>query len=141
MVAVPNVASDTPPLKKNPVFFYFQDGFQKPYPFKPDVAIDITSVFDQKINALDAHQSQFYEWLPWIGHYADQVPADPTEKKKWLAKTRMRPLTPEVVTSLEKWYGKEKAAQVKYIEAFEICEYGTRPTDDDIRKIFPFLKK
>lgn len=141
MVAVPNVASDTPPLKKNPVFFYFQDGFQKPYPFKPDVAVDITSVFDQKINALDAHQSQFYEWLPWIGQYLDQVPADPTERKKWLAKTRVRPLTAEIQTSLEKWYGKAKADQVKYVEAFEICEYGSRPTDDDIRTIFPFLKK
>ncbi|HTE31497.1 MAG TPA: PIG-L family deacetylase, partial [Chryseolinea sp.] len=41
MVAVPNVASDTPPLKKNPVFLYFQDFFQRPNPFRPDIAIDI----------------------------------------------------------------------------------------------------
>ncbi|HBK32686.1 MAG TPA: GlcNAc-PI de-N-acetylase, partial [Porphyromonadaceae bacterium] len=39
MVIVPNVASDTPPLKKNPVFLYVQDKFQKPYPFSPDIAI------------------------------------------------------------------------------------------------------
>src|SRR5678809_544915 len=37
MVAVPNVAADTPPLKKNPVFLYFQDRFQKPNPFNPDI--------------------------------------------------------------------------------------------------------
>ena len=42
MVIVPNVAPDTPPLKKNPVFLFTQDGFQKPYPFQPDIAIDIT---------------------------------------------------------------------------------------------------
>ena len=37
MVTVPNVAPDTPSLRKNPVFMYFQDGFQKPSPFEPHV--------------------------------------------------------------------------------------------------------
>src|SRR5687768_1241875 len=69
MVGVPNVAADTPPLKKNPVFLYFQDFFQRPNPFRPDIAIDISSVFNQKVHALDAHESQMYEWLPWIAGY------------------------------------------------------------------------
>lgn len=140
MVAVPNVAADTPPLKKNPVFLYFQDRFQKPNPFKPEIVVDITSVFDQKIDALDAHQSQFYEWLPWIGGYAEEVPTDSSEKKKWLAKKEEGTVTPEMRQSLEKWYGKEKAAQAKQVEAFEICEYGSRPSDEIIRKIFPMFK-
>src|SRR5205085_8006772 len=58
MVAVPNVAPETPALKKNPVFFYFQDHFKKPNPFEPNIAIDITNVFAQKIHAMDAHESQ-----------------------------------------------------------------------------------
>src|SRR5690606_26156596 len=60
MVAVPNVAADTSPLDTHPVFLYFQDHFQRPNPFRPDIAIDITPVFSQKIHALDAHVSQFY---------------------------------------------------------------------------------
>src|SRR3954468_20521295 len=60
MVAVPNVAPETPALKKNPVFLYFQDHFQRPNPFRPDVAIDISKVFLQKVHALDAHESQMY---------------------------------------------------------------------------------
>src|SRR5690606_13167921 len=64
MVGVRNIASDTPPLRKNPIFLYFQDHFQRPNPFRPDVAVDISSVIDQKSHALDAHESQFYEWLP-----------------------------------------------------------------------------
>jgi LmbE family N-acetylglucosaminyl deacetylase len=139
MVAVPNVASDTPPLKKNPVFLYFQDFFQRPNPFRPDVTVDITSVFDQKIYALDAHVSQVYEWLPWIGGYFDQVPKGNDERRKWLAVTRAVKITPEVRTSLERWYGKEKAAQIQHAEAFEICEYGTQPSESDIRKLFPML--
>ena len=31
----------------------------------PDIAVDITDTFDKKIDALDAHVSQVYEWLPW----------------------------------------------------------------------------
>ena len=64
MVVVPNIAPDTPPLRKNPVFLYFQDGFQRPNPFRPDVAVAIDDVLDRKIRALDAHTSQMYEWLP-----------------------------------------------------------------------------
>ena len=138
MVGVPNVASDTPPLKKNPVFVYFQDNFQRPNPFRPDVAIDITSVFDQKIHAMDAHESQFYEWLPWIGGYLNEVPKDKAQRKKWLASNRAGRITPAVKASLEKWYG-SRAAEAKYAEAFEICEYGTQPSDEDLRRLFPML--
>jgi LmbE family N-acetylglucosaminyl deacetylase len=141
MVAVPNIVPGTPALKKNPVFLYFQDGFQRPNPFRPDVAIDISSVFNQKIHALDAHESQMYEWLPWIGHYAADVPQNKNDREKWLAQTRDIKITPAVRTSLEKWYGKDKAADIQHAEAFEICEYGMQPDDDQVKKLFPMLGK
>ena len=141
MVAVPNVAADTPPLKKNPVFLYFQDFFQRPNPFRPDIAIDISGVFSQKIHALDAHESQVYEWLPWIGGYLDKVPKEVSKRESWLATDRSVRITPEVRTALEKWYGKDYAAKVQHAEAFEVCEYGSRPTDEDLRRLFPMLKK
>ena len=141
MVAVPNVAPDTPPLKKNPIFLYFQDFFQRPNPFRPDIAIDISSVYSQKIHALDSHESQVYEWLPWIGGYLDQVPKDIAQREKWLAINRTVKITPEVRNNLEKWYEKGLAAQVQHAEAFEICEYGTQPSESEIKRIFPMLGK
>jgi len=141
MVSVPNIAPDVPALKKNPVFLYYQDHFQRPNPFRPDIAVDITSVYDKKVSALDAHESQMYEWLPWIGHFLEQVPKDKSERIKWLAKQRSGSINPEVRTALEKWYGKERAGQVKYAEAFEICEYGTQPNDEEIKRLFPMLGK
>jgi len=141
MVAVPNVAPDTPPLKKNPVFLYSQDGFKRPNPFRPDIAIDITSVFDQKIHAVAAHESQVYEWLPWIGGYENEVPKNPADREKWLASRYEANISSEIKAALEKWYGKEKASSVKYFEAFEICEYGTQPNDERIRSLFQMLKK
>ena len=140
MVAVPNIAPETPALKKNPVFLYFQDRFQRPNSFRPDITIDITDVFDKKISALDAHESQMYEWLPWIGHYADKVPKDKNERIKWLAETRKQTIKPEVRAKLEKWYGKEKSAAIQHAEAFEICEYGAQPDDEMIKKLFPMLR-
>ncbi len=140
MVAVPNVAPEVSPLKKNPVFLYFQDNFQRPNPFRPDIAIDITSIYPKKIYALDAHESQMYEWLPWIGHYLEEVPKGKSERLQWLTVQRKVKITPDVRTSLVKWYGAEKAEKIEHAEAFEICEYGAHPSDEDIRNIFPMLK-
>ncbi|MES1224466.1 MAG: PIG-L family deacetylase, partial [Bacteroidota bacterium] len=139
MVAVPNVAPETPALKKNPVFLYAQDFFQRPNPFRPDIAVDITKVFSQKIHALDAHVSQVYEWLPWIGHYSQEVPAKTSEREKWLATRMSYRITPEARKSLERWYGADKAATVQQAESFEICEYGMQPDEKEIKRLFPML--
>ncbi|MCE2759108.1 MAG: PIG-L family deacetylase [Chitinophagaceae bacterium] len=134
-------AYDVPALRKNPVFLYTRDNFQRPNPFRPDIAVDITSVYKKKISGLDAHVSQFYEWMPWIGHYEKEVPAGKEERFQWLMKRYEETIKPEFRTSLVKWYGEEKAKQVKYVEAFEICEYGAQPTEEDIRRLFPMLRK
>jgi LmbE family N-acetylglucosaminyl deacetylase len=139
MVVVPNVTPDTPALRKNPVFMYFQDGFQRPNPFRPDVAISIDDVFDKKVDMLDAHVSQFYEWLPWVDGSLDEVPKDPAARKRWLRDARTGEITPAVREALVKWYGPERGKAVRHAEAFEICEYGTRPDEAMIRKLFPFL--
>ena len=36
-------------------------------------------------------------------------------------------------------YGQEKAREIRYAEAFEVCEYGRRPRKDELRKLFPFF--
>lgn len=141
MVVVPNVVSGTPPLRKNPVFLYYSDGFQRPNPFKPDIAVDIDSVYDQKIDVLDAHVSQFYEWLPWVDGRLDEVPKDPGARKEWLKSRRSFAVTPIARVMLEKWYGKDHAAKVQYSEMFEIGEYGRRPSDEEIKRLFPMLGK
>ena len=141
MVGVPNIAADTPPLRKNPVFLYYQDNFQKPNTFSPDIVIDITSVIDQKIYALDAHTSQFYEWLPWIGNETDVIPEGKEERIAWLKSKRALAPNPSVKKALEEWYGVEKAAEVKFAESFEICEYGSRPSREDILRLFPMILK
>jgi LmbE family N-acetylglucosaminyl deacetylase len=139
MVTVPNIVTEVPALKKNPVFLYFEDGFQKPAPFRPDIAVSIDEVVDRKVDALDAHVSQVYEWLPWHAGVLDQVPKDPAARKAWLKKTRMRPPSPAVRDALVKWYGVDAGGKAQVAEAFEICEYGTRPDEAMLRRLFPFF--
>jgi LmbE family N-acetylglucosaminyl deacetylase len=138
MVVVPNIAPDTPPLRKNPVFLYFQDGFQRPNPFRPDVAVAIDDVLDKKVRALDAHTSQFYEWLPWVDGTLEKVPADPAARLEWLRKSRSgRPLADPLREALRRRYG-AKADAVQNAEAFELCEYGRRPSPEELSQLFPF---
>jgi LmbE family N-acetylglucosaminyl deacetylase len=139
MVVVPAVTPDVPPLKKNPVFLYYEDRFQRPNPFRPDIAVRLDEVIDKKIEALDAHVSQFYEWLPWVDGRLAEVPKDHVLRKQWLKKERTREPNPAVRAALVKWYGPETGNSTKYYEAFEICEYGAQPDEARIRKLFPML--
>lgn len=141
MVEVPNVAPDAPALRKTPVFLYAQDHFQRPNPFRPDIVIDVTTTFDKKISAFDAHVSQFYEWMPWIGRYEKDVPSGKVERLQWLKKTYDHPMKENIREAMAKWYGAKRAADAKYAEAFEICEYGAQPNETEIRRLFPMLIK
>jgi len=140
LVIVPNIAPEIPALEKNPVFLYTEDRFKKPNPFSPDIVVDISDVFDQKIYAVSAHESQFFEWLPWLDGQLSNVPKTESDRLKWLADSRKGNISPGTKSGLSKWYG-SKADEVKYAEAFEICEYGSIPNDEEIKRIFPMLGK
>ncbi|WP_372651010.1 PIG-L deacetylase family protein [Draconibacterium sp.] len=141
LVTVPNVAPDVPALKVNPVFLYSHDNFKKPNPFQPDIAVDISGVYDKKVYGMAAHESQFFEWLPWLNGQLKDVPDNEQDRLEWLGKMRLNTPSPAMRKSLEKWYNSETAEKASAVEAFEICEFGRHPSDDDIRMLFPMLGK
>ena len=100
------------------------------------MAVAIDDVWDIKIDALDAHVSQMYEWLPWVDGRPDQVPKDAAARKAWLANSRPGRLGPEITAALQKRYGAE-AAKIRHAEAFELCEYGRRPQLEELQAMFP----
>ena len=144
MVTVPFFCPDVPYLKRNPVFMYFPDQFQKPNPFKPDVAVAIDSVIEKKLDALAALESQFYEG--GANGSASLIPSDPSRRPdrqrevRNLFDKRYRDLAERFRSKLADFYGQDKANAVKYAEAFEICEYGRRPDQDELKKLFPFFE-
>ncbi len=145
MVTVPHFLPSVPALKKNPVFLYSSDRFQKPYPFEADIAVDVSSVFEKKVRALTALVSQTYEGgaLGTAEKMAEAPPASQPElRAAWLKERWVRRQQAEAQQSREaliRWYGEQQANQIEYAEAFEICEYGRQPDDAEIRELFPFL--
>ena len=146
MVGVPFYVPDTPPVKRNPVFMYFPDRFKRPYPFQADIAISIDDVFDKKIHALDALESQVYEGgangsarTLIIRKAHDPVARKEILKASWFGRNSR--IAERFRESLVKWYGPEKGKAVKTAEAFEICEYGRRPSEAELKILFPFFKK
>lgn len=134
MVVVPNIVPEVPALRRNPIFMYYEDGFQKPYPFRPDVVVSIDDVWDTKVSALDAQVSQFYEWLPWVDGKLAEVPTDPAARRAWLSKARTTPLSEPVRAALARVYGNQP---VRHAEAFELCEYGRRLPVSELQAMFP----
>lgn len=141
MVTVPNICTDTPILRDDPVIAYLVDDFQKPYPFDPDVVVSIDDVIDDKIEMLHRHESQFYEWLPFNGQKLDEVPEGDDERREWLKEERLsafEEIADRFRDELIERYGEEKGREVRYAEAFEGCEYGTPLTEENAARLFPF---
>ena len=144
MVTVPLFLPEVPALRHNPVFMYFMDRFEKPYPFTPDVGVAVDDMMLVKWRMLDAMESQVYEWLPWHEGVLESVPSDPDKRMKLLQKfwsPIFKRATKMGRPALNRWYGKGEAAKITFAELFEVSEYGQQPDEQLLRKIFPFLPK
>jgi LmbE family N-acetylglucosaminyl deacetylase len=135
LVMVPFVCPETPALRRNPAFFHLEDAFKSPVPFKADIAVNIDDVWTRKLDALDAHGSQVYEWLPYLD--GDQVPADGAARRAWLDATWSRKPSECSRAALGRRYGTEAAARMRHAEAFEISEYGRKLSGQELDEIFP----
>ncbi len=143
MVGVPFFCPDVPPLKRNPLFLFSYDRFQHPTPFRGDIVVAIDEVIDKKVEALVGMESQFVEG----GALGQPNPAleDPVEREKKRDEVRANfrrrfaAIADRYRDRLIERYGQERGSQVRYAEAFEICEYGRQPTAQEIRERFPFF--
>lgn len=148
MVTVPFFCPDIPALKKNPVFLYSSDGFQKPYPFTPSIAIAISEEeMAKKIDGLHELTSQAYEGGAngSAEHVEKNVPpaSDEVARRAWLQRRwhlRQSSEAQRFRADLIKWYGEEKGKAIKFAETFELCEYGSRPNDTELKNLFPFFE-
>ncbi len=139
LICVPNVVPFTPRLESNPVIVYHQDRFNKPYPFVSEVVVDISDVIDRKMEALSFHESQIYEWLPFIEGYLQEVPQQPAERLAWLkAKWSNSVNIMEFLPELQHKVPVEVLSKIQYIESFERCEYGGKLTHENVNHLFPF---
>jgi LmbE family N-acetylglucosaminyl deacetylase len=144
LITVPNSAPEVGHLDYQPVMVYMSDTFKKPYPFTPDVVVEIDGEIEKKIDMLHAHASQMYEWIPYNQGRLDEVPADEAERKRWLKQWLKQTMVGKRSTDMAhlyrerliERYGEQKAAAVEYAEAYEECEYGAALDDEQIARFF-----
>ena len=136
-IRVPLVCPDTPCLRYSPVIMHMYDNFAKPYKFIPDVVVNIDKVIRKKAEMLDCHVSQMYEWDPWIEGY--EAPKDAEERLEWLFSRQSKRdsvVADKYREQLLLKYG-QTGRDIKFAEAFEISEYGRKPTEEDLKLLFP----
>ncbi|HEX4609052.1 MAG TPA: PIG-L family deacetylase [Urbifossiella sp.] len=143
MVGVPKFLPDTPALKNNPVFLFYSDGFKRPTPFRPDVVVGIDGVIEKKAACIEKLESQFFEGGALGGPAL--IPADEAGRAKRREQVREaylgrgRQVADAFREKLAEFYGADGAKRVGHAEAFEVCEYGRRPSPDELRRLFPFF--
>ena len=145
MVICPFICPDVPHLKTNPVFMYFPDRFQKPNPFEADVVVDIDDVIDKKLDAMAVLESQFVEG--GVSGHEGRIPKNESERAA--ARQRVRDsfrrrfaaTANKYRAELIETYGQKQGKEVRTAEAFELCEYGRRPSVTELKKLFPITGK
>jgi LmbE family N-acetylglucosaminyl deacetylase len=145
MVTVPFFCPDVPHLTENPVFLYYQDRFQRPNPFRPDIIVDIDDVIEKKLACMEALESQFLEL--GVSGSEELMPKNQAEyaagqqRVRQRFEERFRGIAAEFRDRIVQTFGKDRGGKIQYIEPFEICEYGRQPSAADLRKLFPFAAR
>ena len=142
MVTVPFFCPDVPPLKKNPVFLYASDRFQRPNLFRADVAVGIDDVMEPTLDALLVMESQIHEG--GANGYAGLYPQDEAGRQRRRDEVR-RDLAGRYAHEADRYrdalinfYGEQRGRSFHYAQAFEVCEYGRQPSGNEMKQLFPF---
>jgi LmbE family N-acetylglucosaminyl deacetylase len=140
VVMAPFFVPDTPPTPRNPLFFYYSDGFEFPAKFVPTMVVDIDAVADKKWQCIQAMPSQFGDADSWQGRTRPDVPKSDAERPAYLlklAQQRTAAVADQYRERLVALYGEERGKKVKYAEAFQIGQYGRQASIDELKTLFP----
>ena len=129
LVNVPLFCPESPCPPYAPAVLSTWDRFTRPLAIDPDVIVPIDDLLEKKIDGCLCHESQFYEWLPYIEGWAEVVAAPTREEKTALLREVLRSrFARETLACADR-----VPAGVHYVEAFEWNEYGA-PLGDALRR-------
>lgn len=133
LLTVPKICQDTPYLEHTPVILFWDDGFQRPYPFRRDIVVPLKRERREQLTEIaSCHECQYFDWLYWPDHL---------EKLSWSREEQVRDLHARFMRNAErlraemeeylvKKYGPEQAAGIPFVQCFEISEYGEAPSEE-----------
>ncbi|HEX7070410.1 MAG TPA: PIG-L deacetylase family protein [Rhodothermales bacterium] len=127
------------PAVRTPVILYMSDDFKKPYPFQPDFVVGIDGTAELKWDCIRAMPSQFADPDSWIARYVEGVPSDDALRADYildLFRHEDASIADRYRERLIDRLGEQQAREVRYAEAFELCEYGRVPTEEEVGALF-----
>lgn len=154
LLTVPHTCPDVPAMRYMPVVMYNEDSFKYP-PFEADYVFKMDDVIDIKLEIAHINESQVYEWLPYT--YGQTVPETEAERREWLKGINItEDTTDEEILAQTRGYSVrfaktairfrdklierygEEGKKIRYAEAFQLSEYGKKPTQEMINELFNF---
>jgi hypothetical protein len=102
---------------------------------------ELHAVVLKKIDAVDALASRVYETVYGVdaetrNKRLGEIPRDPAGRRRFVEQQHGA-VADSYRDALIERYGPDRGKAIKYAEAFEICEYGRVPTEQEIRRLFP----
>lgn len=140
LIGVPLCCPDTPATERPVVFLLSYDNFTSPRPSRIDAAVPTDDAIETKLDMLMHHESQFFEWLPWINGNRDFDASgwSVAEKRKWIfdnwiaKRDQVRAERGREV--LVRCDG-EAGRAAKFAELFELSEYGAQPSAAELNRL------
>lgn len=143
LLKVPHCCPDVPALRKDTVHAFFHAVRQTDRPDAFAVAIDVDDLWPRKLEVMAQHESQFFEWLPWVNG-DDLAGVPPAEDRAGRLAYIDRQRTP-VFTRIAGFYrdrlceryGDERGNRVAKAEAYVAAPFPTSLTEENYRELFP----
>ena len=145
LLKVPHCCPDTPTLRKDTVhaFFHAVRATDRGDAFA--VAVPVDDLWQRKLEVMACHESQMFEWLPWVdGEDMSGVPpATDREGRLAFIDERRRcifSLAAELYRDrLAELLGPERGNAVDLAEVYYAAPFPTPLSEDNYRDLFPFL--
>jgi N-acetylglucosamine malate deacetylase 1 len=136
LLTVPFMCPEVRHLDRMPVIAYWFDHFREGGVFRPDVVVPIEAALDVKAEMVLAHESQFFEWLPYNTGQVDQVPSD-LDGRRAFARAGVEERAARIADRCRELAPDRVPEGCRFAEAFQISEYGRRPNPEELPKLFP----
>ena len=143
LVTVPLVLPELPPLYRAPVFAYMTDLFTRPTRLRVDVALEVEAQIDNIVKMLACHHTQVFEWLPYHADTLETIPEKAEDRVRWLQNwysDRATQKADHFREELRSIFGDDVGSNIRFIEFFEISEYGSPANRGRLAELFPGAK-
>lgn len=140
MLKVPKAVPEIAATRKDPCFFFSVVKEQYMRELRPAFCIPIDTVFEQKFRALHCHESQMYEWLPWVSGMTEPVPEEKDARLKFLINWRAgayRNIADKYRDMLVSQYGQD-GKKVRYAEMVFYAPFGRQLNENELKTVFQF---